>query len=197
MQRLFNLDKWTPLSEGRALAFDLDRPRVVRLDVNSAGPCNLYVMQREQEGSDASFLARVEGRDVIEFHVNGAFALVADGDGCNVYTVDGDVWTFRDLAPEIFTRIHERRVRNPELEYILAKMQANMERRLATQADEIRGAIERRERARSLPSPASGDGGKVQPASESGDGRSESADGDGATPGRRKAKATGSRDDEV
>ena len=157
MQRLFNLDKWQVMPEGRALKFDTDRPRVIRLDVNSSGPTNLYVMWRgqvDEEHAEATFLAHVHGRDVIEFHTPGAFALVCDGEPCSVYSVDGDVWTLVDPAPEIFTRIHERRVRNPDLELIVAKMQQNMERRLAIQADELRAVIERREAARqSLPPP--------------------------------------------
>lgn len=167
MQRLFNLDKWHEVKQGKVIHFETDRPRVVRLEVNVAGTSVLGIVG--DKGS-ARFLALVTGRDVIEFHVGGSFGLVSDGDPVWIYTVDGDRWTYEDPAPEIFTRMHQPRIRNHELEVMMAKVQQNMERRLAKQADEIRRDAERRAAAQRPQQPAEGDAGPVgqQPASPKG-----------------------------
>lgn len=189
MKRMFNLDKWTLLPEGKAMSFDLDRPRLVRIDVNPTGPVNLYVLT----GDDTRFLARVVERDVLEFTVDGAFGLVADGDPVAIYTVDGQSWNFVDPAPEVFTRIHERRARNPELELIVAKMQQNMERRLAQQFDDVTAASERRERARALSSASGGSGGDVEdPSADAGTASRSKA----ARKPDKGSQDTGRRDDE-
>lgn len=184
MQRVFNLDKWQEIPEGKAIRFNAEQPRVVRIDVNAPDAVRLYLINAANE---PHFLARVQGRDVIEFFSSGAFSLASDGQ-CYIYSVDGDVWTYNDPAPEIFTRIRERRGRNPELEYIVARMQQNMERRLAQQSHEIAAALERRQAAREAQS---------QPAQPSVAAREEPARKPGAKPARAPAADSGRRDDEA
>lgn len=191
MQRLFNLDKWHPIVEGKAVQFELDRPRVVRLDVNVAGTANLYVVGDKKD--QLRFLASCSGRDVVEFHVGGPFGLVSDGDPVWIYTVDGDLWTYEDPEPELFVRIHEKRQRNYELEVVMARMAANMEMRLAKQADELARLVERREAARALPpvdTGAAAAAGKQPPAPKGG-----GAGGDDQKSGKA-GKDTGRRNDE-
>lgn len=149
MQKMYNLNKWSRLDEGSGMQFHNERPRVVRLDVNSPDRAVLYVLQRGEDGETGlEFLARVEGRDVVEFVSSGPFELTCEGGPVAVYTIDGEDISFRELAPVIFTKIVERRKRSPELEYIAAMMSKNMERRLAQQANEFRGLFERSEAAR-------------------------------------------------
>lgn len=191
MQRIFNLDKWTVIPDGKALDFNTDRPRVVRLDVNCAGTANLYVVQKDE--GEAAFLARIVGRDVIEFHSAGGFSIVCDGDPVSVYSVDGETWTFHDPAPVIFTRIHERRARNPDLELVMARMAQNMERRLAVQADELARLFERREAARAAASGDSVAGGAAGAQSAAPEG----AGGKGDDPPPKRSGKRAERDDEV
>lgn len=130
MQRMFNLDKWDRLAEGQSLKFINDRPRTVRLEVNAPVKSALYVVDHTGE---VHFLALVEGRDTIEFSSGGAFELTVEGADVLVYTADGADISNKIVAPKIFTKIVERRRRNPELEYMAAVMQRNMERNLEKQ----------------------------------------------------------------
>lgn len=148
MQRLFNLSKWAVLEEGKAISFKGSKPRLVRLEVNSPGEVFLYVSQESDPTVDTDpeviFLARVEGRDTLEWHAaGGGFSLMVEGGSCNVYTVDGDDPSYRNLTPTIFTKIVERRPRNPEFERMAAMMQLNVERRLLQQKQELHALFTR------------------------------------------------------
>lgn len=192
MQRIFNIDKWSRIPQGKAMKFAGDRPRKVVLEVNCPVRTQLSLVNE----SGTHFLALVEGRDSIEFYVNGAFSIASSGSDCYIYTVDGQGVTFEKLDAASFAVVRERRARNPELEYIARRMQENLERRLAMQADELRKVLERRSAPREPQSAASGvvDGGEPDGASDD-DGKPEG----GASPsaGRgRKRMSVGTREDE-
>lgn len=140
MQRMFNVTKWRALTEGQALTIDNERARVVRVEVNAPQPAGLYLFNA---GNGAAvFLARVVGRDTIEFYSDGKFTLVSDGE-VYVYTADGETVHHESVDPVIFTRITERRQVNPEIRRIQEVMNLNIERRLAAQRDEFNAAIRR------------------------------------------------------
>lgn len=141
MQRLFNIDKWQNLKEGDALAFSNPRPRNVRVEVNAPTKSSLYYVDPEGE---VIFLALVEGRDTIEFGSTGAFQLTVEGAPVMVYTADGADISMKPVSHGSFTKIVERRRRNPELEQIAALMQRNMERRLEQQSAELEQLFTRR-----------------------------------------------------
>lgn len=140
MQRLFNIGKWTVLRDGQSLRFESDRPRVVKLDVNSRSDVGLYLMDAVTGGT--VFVARVCGRDSVEFHVGGSFTLVSDGE-CSVYTADGQSIHHEVVDPVIFTRMSERRQIAPEVRKIQELMNLNMERRLARQRVEFEAILKR------------------------------------------------------
>lgn len=140
MQRIFNIDKWTLLPTGKAIHFNGDTPRKVVLEVNASDPTKLILVR--EKGS--SFLARVCGRDTVEFYVDGSFGLANSGADCFVYTVDGVEFTFTDVENESYTVVRDRQERNYELELITARMMENMSRRLEQQAHEIEASLERR-----------------------------------------------------
>lgn len=193
MQRLYNLDKWSEIPAGKAFFFNIDRPRVFRAEVNSAGPVNLYMIAKAREGQEPQFVARIDGRDTIECVVPGAFGLVVDGGPLWLYTIDGDAWVHQEIAPEVFTRIHERRQRNPELEYMMAKMQANMEKRIAHHARELAEAVGRRDHADQARLPLTEPG---QPAGSGAESSGSAPPGAADKPARGRAKDAGRRDDE-
>lgn len=141
MQRVHNLDKWFNLEQGKQVDFPSTRPRRIRLEVNSPGDCQLYAVQ---EDGDLIFLATFKGRDTIEFVTEGKVGLLADGADCWIFTADGDDVSSIIEAPVSFTRVMQRRQRNPELERIAAEMRFNTERRLEKQADELAALFERR-----------------------------------------------------
>lgn len=166
-QRVFNLAKWRFMRDGSAMTFSNTKRRTVILDVNAPDEVRFYVVQdpeavrnnperlsdqeagRESSGDDAddkqdlTFVGLVKGRDRLEFAVDGAFDLVVEGGGAYVYSADGQDIATRIVAPLIFTRIANRRARNPHLELIQYQMRLNMER----MQDQLAEELERREKA--------------------------------------------------
>lgn len=136
MQRMYNFDKWMNLGDGQGLRFAGNRPRQVRLEVNAPQETRLYVEDDDETGV-CNFLALVKGRDTIEWSASGAFILRADGGDVSVYTADGADISLELEAPVSFTKIVERRKRNPELEQVLAVLNRTMEERIAQATREI------------------------------------------------------------
>lgn len=145
MQRIFNVDKWVVIEPGKVLEYPNERPRLVRVEVNSADVANLYLVDA---GGEAFHLARICGRDTVEFVSPGAFGLTAADGALSVYTVDGTTGHRTVEAPESFTTIVERRRRSPEIDAMMRMMHSNMERRLSQTAQELQEQYERRERER-------------------------------------------------
>ncbi|QCS36989.1 hypothetical protein [Tortoise microvirus 39] len=144
MQRIYNVDKWSKLTPGQALEFVNTKPRNVRLEVNAKAKTALNLIDHDGE---VHFLALVEGRDTIEFGVNGPFMLTvgsSDGEEVNVYTADGDDISMKPVAKEAFTKIATRRRRNPELEQMIEAQNRNWQRMLERQAHELQLAFDRR-----------------------------------------------------
>lgn len=77
-----------------------------------------------------AFLGVAKGRDRFEFAVDGAFELFCEGGSAYVYTADGQDISTHVLAPVVFTRIANRRQRNPQLELMQYQMRVNQERML-------------------------------------------------------------------
>lgn len=127
MQRLFNIDKWFVVDAGKALNFEKTEPRRIRLDVNSVGPVKLFYADTAGE---ITFLAQVDGRDVIEFHCLGEFAVQVEGNDCWFATIDGEDISFSIPDAVRLTKIMERRARNPELELMQHLMQKNIVERM-------------------------------------------------------------------
>lgn len=83
------------------------------------------------DGRAVTFLGLAKGRDRFEFGVSGAFELVVVGGPAYVYTVDSADLATRVVAPVIFTRIANRRQRNPQLEMMEYQMRLNQNRMYA------------------------------------------------------------------
>lgn len=147
MQRLFNLNKWIQLAEGSQWNFTNERKRKVRLEVNAPSPVTLHVIDDQGE---VSFLALVEGRDVVEFVTTGRVSVAVEGGECWFYSEDSDDVSCTVVDPVKFTKIVERRKRSPELEYIAAQMNRNLELNLQKQAHELEQLFLRREEARAV-----------------------------------------------
>lgn len=172
-QRVHNLTKWRFLPEGRSLHYAGDKPRTVIIDVNCPGEVCFYVRQdrdavlNDEEivrdeaagrarpdnvGLDPSddelvFIGLVKGRDRLEFAVSGAFDLLVEGGSAYVYSAEGQDIATRVVAPVIFTRIANRRQRNPHLEMMEYQMRLNVQRMRAELEEETErrvGALERK-----------------------------------------------------
>lgn len=143
VQRIFNVTKWMQLEEGKVCSFSNPRKRIVRVDVNSPGDSELYYVGADHE---TRFLALVRGRDMIEFTSDGAFSIAVNGNDCWIHTPDGEDISHEVLDPIIFTRIAERRARNPELMAIEARMMQNIFRRMEAMKLEAESYAERAQR---------------------------------------------------
>lgn len=150
MQKLGDLNRWVPVGEGELLEFVGTRPRLLRIEVNASASTAFYV---HVDGEDAPrFLARVEGFDTLEFYVPGAFTLMfktpdpANVPDVLVRTADGSEQHRANMAEEVYTTLHTKAARDPAMERmqaammannarVMAKLQKEMERRLAEQVD--------------------------------------------------------------
>lgn len=136
--KLNSLTRWALLPEKNAIAFEgtPDGERRVRINFNLEGVTAFFIGDESGE----KFLCTIgPGLETVEFNASGCFNVYPeDGSGVVHYQSADLEPTFHEvLDPVIFTRIAQRRHRNPELEEIMYRMQANVERRLASQADEM------------------------------------------------------------
>lgn len=136
--RIHNLTKWSPLKPGDVLELKGLASRPVRIEVNTETTTRLDWI----EGEKGTFLAVVNGYEVVEF--------VAGPEGHLVATSEGEVWFFTNDGDQVatarpeavsFTKIATRRARNPELERMMYKMEQNMNRRMAAQQAEIEAML--------------------------------------------------------
>ncbi len=143
--KLNSLSRWQVLAGDRAISFDGSdvAERRVRINFNCEAVTSFYV---EQDGRERFLCTLPPGLETVEFNFAGSFRVFAeDGSGAVLYQSADLEPTFSEIVdPVIFTRIANRRHRNPELEEIMYRMQANIERRLAQQAHELEAAFERR-----------------------------------------------------
>lgn len=83
-------------------------------------------MKVTTHGRSVTFLCACKpGRDTIEFGVEGAFELVAVGGDCYVFSKDSQQHEHKVFEPEIYTRLANRRQRNPHLEMMMFEMKRN------------------------------------------------------------------------
>lgn len=175
MQRIMNLTKWQEVREGSRMNFTGSRPRTVRIEVNTPVEVALYIIPQDEYGQELEplFLALVKGRDVIEFSPDGAFALAPEGGTVYVNTADGDVVHVEVIEPKIFTKIAERKRRDPVLEQMMYEAQRNLERRLAAQADQFSAMLDARDRNAAAAAAAAAAASAKPKQSASGDGGSQ------------------------
>lgn len=152
---MHNLSKWRFLREGEGINFDNPRRRLVSLEVNCPDRVAFYVVQDLEQiernpelledvelgrgrqgdpveevkgGRGVVFIGTALGRDRFEFNVDGAFELVVHGGNAYVYSADSQEIAAHIVAPIVFTRIANRRQRNPHLEMIEYQMRLNQAR---------------------------------------------------------------------
>jgi len=183
--KLNSIERWTVLEAGSSINFAAaaEGARRVRLNVNCANPTTFYFENAEGPRLLAAVPA---GVDVIEFNADGAFAVFPQEGAGEVHyqTAEAEATAHHVVDPVIFTKLAQRRHRNPELEEMMFRMQQNMERRLALQANEIAAALDARMEARNVETAPAG-----TPASDAG-GKVSEQEPDGTEPG----EGTGSED---
>lgn len=130
---LNNLDKWKRVESGEIIVFAGEKLRRIRLQLNTSARTNVHVL-----GADAvpQFIGTVDGFDVIDFQYQGDLELLMASEG-EVWLYSGEMeFTAKVIEDaESFTKVYERKARNPDLEYMLHRMQATQEQRIAQLAD--------------------------------------------------------------
>lgn len=168
MIKVGDLTLFTRLLAGEQAQFLNVITRNVRFTVNAPTEAQLMVIPLTDDGevpddADAMFLCTIKGLDDIEFFALGPFALSSDVD-ILLKTIDGSpIHTF---TPEeaTFTRIAERRPRNPEIERLQEMLLKNQERRMGAMYAEVereRYALARERET--LHQSTSADGGSGEP----------------------------------
>lgn len=123
---LKELTRWVEVTD-KGIKFPHDEPRKIRLEVLAEKEESLYV----KDGKDEPFyIGTFHGYDVVQFNVRGPCSIQATGAGVKVFTPEFQSHVIEIPDAVSFTRMVERRVRNPELERIELKMRQNMEHRL-------------------------------------------------------------------
>lgn len=143
--KLNSLARWASLPSTDAIVFEGSDvgERRVRINFNLEGVTTFFI---GDDGGEEFLCTIGPGLETVEFNVAGAFKVYAEKGSGVVHYQSADLEpTFHEIAdPVIFTRIAQRRHRNPELEEMMYRMQANIERRLAAQADEMEALYARR-----------------------------------------------------
>lgn len=110
---------------------------LVGSDDDALNPDTFFGGEAERLRKVVWFLGRAVGLDKFEFAVDGPFELVPVGGPAYVFTVDGQDISTKIVAPVIFTRIANRRARNPHLEMIEYQAKLNLQRMQAQMEAEI------------------------------------------------------------
>jgi len=171
MKKVGDLSLFQPIAAGTLAMFPAIRARNVRLSVNTPGNVALHVVPLTDDGEIDEdvvpmFLATADGLEEIEFYAHGPFAIQADGD-FGLKTLDGQPVHVEFPDEATFTRIAERRPRNPEIERLQHMLMQNQERRMGGLYEEIRlereALARERERIEAEHSRAGADGGNSPP----------------------------------
>lgn len=140
--KLNSIERWQVLLQGDSIRFasDTETVRRVRIDFNCAAPTVLYF---EDADGPRLLAALPAGLETVEFNAGGDFVVMPDEGHGEVHfiTSEAETSTVEDVDPVIYTKLAQRRHRNPELEAMMHMVQTNMERRLAAQAQETANAL--------------------------------------------------------
>lgn len=161
-QKIGNISKWNVIAEGEVREFP-GGARVVVIEVNAPEATRMWVTHGSESDPVAhqkeSFLCLVEGRDTIEFAVEGPFSLSCEGGDLWYYTSDqrNGAGVLNDQVGDvIFTKIANRKARNSNMEMMQFRMQQNAARRerlLMAEVDRRLADLETRYAARPVRPP--------------------------------------------
>lgn len=138
--KLRNVTKWKLLPIGEVLSLPKPEPRVIRLEVNCVAETRVDVLVDET----LVFLWAGQGLQTIEFAVPGPCEVIFTSEAEVFYATDdsGDAGVV-DMEETPFTSIMNRRVRNPQMELMMFKMEQNINRRLDQQREEYEAQLAR------------------------------------------------------
>lgn len=151
MIKLNTLVDWATLEPGKQIPFrapaNKSGARKVRLNLNCAEPTVLYL---QDEFGVRLLTAVPAGLEVVEFSHGGDFAIFGEEEhgAVQFLTKEGEPPVMVDVDPQSFTKVLQRKARNPELEAIRYEMlqgqmrrEADMQAGFAAQLEAIKSEI--------------------------------------------------------
>lgn len=140
MLKIGELARWHDLPKGDVMTLAGDRPRTIRLNVNSPGLARLYLV--DKDGDIQRFLATADRLDVVQFFADGVVRIATPDADVAIYSAENEP-TFSVIEnAETFTKIANRAARNPDLEYLMHMQQVNLERRMAQLDRDMQAKLE-------------------------------------------------------
>lgn len=178
--KLYSLARWNALPKGQVLELPgTSSERRVRLQINSPGLAMLFFVNSDGE---EVFLAAADRRDTVEFAASGNVRITTSSDDVFIYSAELEATSAVIPDPQVFTKIAQRKARNPELEHMMFVMNQNIERRLAAQAAEHQELMAALAAAKPKAAPVEPVAAPVEPVAETGQDEPETGEGGGDEP---------------
>lgn len=165
--KLNNISDWSAVEAGESVMLPGGRHRKVRLDVNTASRTHITLTTEQGE---ICFLGVVDGLETLEFAAEGNLRLDfvnSDDEATWIYTADGQQVAVYAADQMPYTKPHQRRARNPEIEHLAMKMEQNMLRNMRVMQEDLERRLARETTKEAKPDakrdghPAGKDGGKA------------------------------------
>lgn len=134
MKDLTDIGKFVPVKEKEGIELLLEKHRVVVLELNTAGPCQLVLQRATKDGKGSmQFLANVDGRETVKFTADGPCIVWPDADGAEVRYYTSELTSSHVAVPdaETYTRLADLKPKNTEVQRMMALALRNQERRFA------------------------------------------------------------------
>lgn len=129
--RIHNLGRWAKVGDN-VLELPGKGQRKVKVELNCAGETRVDVVELDKPDAPATFMWAGRGLVELEFWATGLVQLVCvSEDDVYYFTNEREGQAVRNIDAKSFTKIANRRARNPELDAIMLRAEINMNRRLA------------------------------------------------------------------
>lgn len=141
--KLNSIARWTAVDNGSGVALNGRGHRKVRIDFLSENDRRIYLVRADGE---VRFLAFLEaGHTCLEFMDEGNLLLSPDDDGGELWAYTSEFEAAHVVVPDAvtFTKIAQRRTRNPELEHMMWLQQQNIDRRFAALENDYKAQLEK------------------------------------------------------
>lgn len=136
MQRIKRFNRYVSLQANKPLTLGCGKMRTVRMDFLAPEETKVFAKGGDGGAKAWQFIAIVKGNETVEIGWHGPLMIKAESP-VSIYSSEMEKTEITIENPEIFTRVLNRRKRNPEMERMMFEMQRNIENRVATQLGEI------------------------------------------------------------
>lgn len=141
--KLNSIERWNAVDNGKGVALNGRGHRKVRIEFLSENDRRIYLVR---ENGEVRFLAFLEaGHTCLEFMDEGSLLISPDDDGGELWAYTSEFEAAHIIVPDAvtFTKIAQRRTRNPELEHMMFLQQQNIDRRFAAMENDYKLQLEK------------------------------------------------------